>query len=94
VQLFIQGQSEMTAHGSGALRSSGSVLASKDVQISEQISLSFASVDQSALSLVLNMSDVGYSPEKKMCFEWLRQQNLSRASIVGTVLLAPFIVYL
>jgi hypothetical protein len=65
-----------------------------DVQIPEQIGLSSASVDQSALSLGLNMSEVGYSPEKEMCFEWLRQQDLSRASIVVTVLLAPFIVYL
>jgi hypothetical protein len=69
-------------------------LAAIGVSIPGQISVASASPDQSNLSLGLKMSGVGYSPEKEieMCFDLLRQQNLSRGWNIGTVLLAPFLV--
>jgi len=96
-QSFLKKQSEITAYACLCHERGDQVaqcLASVGVKIPAQISLSCACADQINLSVGLKMSGVGYSPEKEieMCFELLRQQNLSRVWNIGTVLLAPFSV--
>lgn len=96
-QSFLKEQSDITAfacmcHDRGDQVAQS--LAAIGVSIPGQISVASASPDQSNLSLGLKMSGVGYSPEKEieMCFDLLRQQNLSRGWNIGTVLLSPFLV--
>jgi len=95
-QSFLKKQSVITAYACVCHERGDQVaqsLASIGVQVPGQVSVSCASAE-SPLCLGLKMSGVGYSPEKEieMCFELLRQQNLSREWSIGTVLLAPFSV--
>ena len=94
-QAFIKEQSDITAYACMCHERGDQVtqaLTSLGAQIPEQISVACASPDQSALSVGLKMSGVGFSPEREieMCFDLLRQQNLNREWSIGTVLLSPF----
>ena len=94
-QSFIKEQSDITAYACICHERGDQVtqaLTSLGVLIPEQISVACASPDQSALSVGLKMSGVGFSPEREieMCFDLLRQQNLNREWNIGTVLLSPF----
>jgi DNA-binding LacI/PurR family transcriptional regulator len=94
-QSFIKEQSDITAYACMCHERGDQVtqaLTALGMRIPGQISVACASPDQSALSVGLKMSGVGFSPEKEieMCFDLLRQQNLSREWSIGTVLLSPF----
>ena len=97
-QSFLKEQPDITAYACLCNERGYQVaqsLASIDVQVPDQVSISSASASaELPLCLGLKMSGVGYSPKKEieMCFELLRQQNLSREWSIGTVLLAPFLV--
>lgn len=94
-QTFLSTHSEITAYACVCTERGDQVaqsLVSTGVSIPEQVSVVCASPDQTALTLGKKMSGVGYSPEREIevCYDLLRQQNLTREWSVGTVLLSPF----
>ncbi|MGB0413075.1 MAG: GntR family transcriptional regulator [Coraliomargarita sp.] len=94
-QSFVREHEDITAYACMCTERGEQVvqsLASLGISIPQQVSVACASPDQSALPLGLKMSGVGYSPEREieMCYDLLRQQNLTREWSIGTVLLSPF----
>jgi len=70
-----------------------STLNSMGIQVPQQISLAGPNPPP-GLSAGRKISGIGFSPEKEiqMCFELLREQNLTRKWEIGTVLMTPYMV--
>jgi DNA-binding LacI/PurR family transcriptional regulator len=94
---FLQEKNEVTAYVCITFERGDQVIQSlhgMGIQVPEDVSVVCSNPYIEEKSAGLQMSGVGFSPEKEMqmCFDMLRQQRIHREWTIGTVLVAPSLI--